>query len=480
MNGQILSVKPNRTMKNSKLVRLLSRLSASEIDGFGAYLRGVHAGEDTPLSFFEYLYSFYPDFEGEGLEKESIAQELGLRTAQSGKRISNLASQVYGWLIDYLAWQKFHSEENKFEYYRMAMEAAREKKLEKEFHHLAGKASEWLDASPASIWLPAQYMRLAHAQYYYTPTKRWKAAMQYLDEATTHLHRFFHTSNLKYFCEMKNRTIALQEDDSRLKKFQSAGAEDFEAGFVLARLYSLCAELLTKDNDENYENFYNAFMSNDKPLGKEDEQVLLKYLINAIARRIPGDEELWMPRAFRLYRYGLARGILIMDGYLTDLAFHNIIHVACGAREMAWAEEFVNAYAEFLVDEGRDSTINLALARIAFERSKFGETLELLNGLVFKSYSFAIQARLLQVRCFYEQGETLAFDSLLKSFDALLSRNKVVNKESTLAAYRNFLKILRMLGSGNHTRQQLEEAIREQEHLVCGAWLKRKVQSLPE
>lgn len=480
VNGIPFSVNQRETMKNTKLARLLRRLSDPEVDEFGAYLRAFYAGEEAPLALFEQLRLFHPNFEAEQLEKSQLAVRLGLRTRQSGKRISNLASQLYGRALDFLAWRKFLAEENKFDYYRLAMEAAREKKLEQEFFQLSCKAEAWLEEAPAGAWRPMQRLRLAHYRYYYTPAQKWQTENRPIEEAAIELQYFSYTAGLKYYCELKSRALAMQEKGGELETYRPAENASIESAFAPARLYALCAQLLDNDTDENYESFYRAFMARAEPLDKEDEHILLGYLINAVARRVPADEKRWAPRAFHLYQHGLERNILITDGYLSDSTFHNIVHLACALQELEWADRFVQTYAGLLVEDGRASTINLALARIAFERSDFDRTLELLMGLEFKNYPFAIQAKLLRVRCYYEKGEGLAFESLLKSYDAFLSRNKVVNKEATLAAFRNFLKILRLMAGGNHSRSQLEQAIGEQDHLVCRHWLEHKVQSLPE
>lgn len=467
-------------MENSKLAELLRTLNPAEMAGFRAYLRAFHANEEAPLSLFAYLEAFFPAFKAKELEKPYIEKALGLPPSAGNKRVSNEGSKLYGWLLDFLAWQKFRLEENKFEYYLMLMKLLQEKKLEKEFRRTAQKASTWLEGQPAATCRPLQRMQLAHQKYYQTLSNKLKPDNEDIGEAATQLQHFYYTSNLKYWCELRSRSLALQEEEPGFERFGHLEAAGIEQDFVLARLYSLCGKLLKDEKDEDFERFYEAFFANEKPLDKEDEHIFLGYMINFAARRLLQEEQPWQKRAFQLYQYGLGKGALITDGYLSDMTFHNIVHVACGLGELGWAKNFAGQYAGSLVEDGRDSTISLALARIEFEQSNFEGTLELLRGLEFKNYAFAIQAKLLQVRCFYETGADLAFDSLIKSYDTFLSRNKVINKEATLAAYRNFLKILKMLAAGNHSRKQIEAAIDECELMVCKSWLKRKLQSLPE
>ena len=466
-------------MENSKLVKLLSVLSASEMDGFGAYLAAFHCGEWAPVALYEYLKPFYPAFRAKELGKGSIEKKLGLPHTKGHKRVSNEASKLYGWLLDFLAWQQFHSEENKFEYYRMALQALREKKQEQAFFSLAKRASAWLDEAPASTWKPLNYMKLAHYKYYSTATRKWKTKQASIGEVANQLQRFFDLAHLKYRCELRSRSKALQEEEPIAENYNPKDLARSEQHAVLVGLYSLCERMLENDTDKNYDNFYNAFIHNEKPLDKEDEHVLLSYLINAVARRLPQDEPRWIWQALKLYQYGLDKGVLITDGYLSDLTFHNIIQLACGVRELTWAKLFVEAYAGFLVEEGRESTIKLAQARIAFEEGDFSGPLELLNELEFKDHSFALQSKVLQVQCFYELKEREALEGFVKSFDNFLLRNKVVNKQVMLKASRNFLKALKML-AGGRPRRKIEAALEKYDHLLCKSWLKRKLQSLPE
>ena len=446
---------------------------------FGAYLKAFHGGEWAPVALYEYLKSFHPTFRAKELEKGRIEKKLGFPYTKGHKRVSNEASKLYSWLLDFLAWQQFRSEENKFEYYLMAMQALREKKQEQAFFSLAKRASAWLDEAPASTWKPLHYMKLAHFKYYSTFTPKWKTEQESIGEAASQLQRFYYLANLKYVCELRSRSRALQEQESIVEKYRLKDPAHSMEHLLVARLYTLCEKMLEHDTDENYHNFYNAFISNKEPLDKEDEHVLLTYLTNAVARRLPRDEPQWIRQALKLYQYGLDKGVLITDGYLSDLTFHNIIQLACGVQELAWAKQFVEAYAGFLVEEGRESTIKLARARIAFEQGDFSVPLELLNELEFKDHSFALQSKVLQVQCFYELKEREALEGFVKSFDNFLLRNKVVNKQVMLKASRNFLKVLKML-AGGRPRRKIEAALEKYDHLVCKSWLKRKVQSLPE
>lgn len=467
-------------MENSKLVRLLRTLSPSEVKGFDAYLRAFHAGEEVPIALFGHLRPFYPAFKAKELDKGRIEQELGLAQTEKHKRVSNEASKLYAWLLNFLAWEKFRSEEHKPERYFMAMEALREKKLEQEFFSLAKRTSAWLDKTPASAWKPLHYMRLAHYKYYYTPTQKWKTDNGGIEEAAAQLHHFFNTANLKYLCELRSRARALQEEKGTVERYKLPDAVHSGQVFMLARLYGLCEKMLEKDDDEHFDDFYKAFESNKAPLGKEDEHVLLTYLMNAIARRLPRDQERWAPQAFRLYQRALEKGLLITDGYLSDLTFHNIIQLACGVHDLPWAEQFIEKYAGFLVEEGRDSTIALARARIAFEQADFEQPLELLSGIEFKDHSFSLQAKLIQVRCFYELEEAEALDSFIKSFGLFLLRNKVVNKQGALKAYQNFLKVLKMMAGPKPSRRKIEAEMEKYDQLVCKSWLKSQLESLPE
>ncbi len=464
----------SKLMEDSKLARLFRTLRKEEVERLDAYLRAFHSGRKVPLALFAHLKALHPRLKGKRMQKQYINDEvLGLPPSPDGKRIANEASKLYGWALDFLAWEKFRANEE--EYQLALMELFKERRLEKDFLSTFKKAWRKIKAQPQSMWQALMAMRLYHSRYYHSPTEKLEADEPSIAYAARYLQQFYQLGRERYLCEEQSR-------HSILNTSPEAEAEEVVVGKELLELYRQASRLISRNEATVFQSLKEQLFEYGHLISDEDALILLSYLVNFVAAMLRKGQNHWLGEAFEIYQYEIDRELLLVDGYVTTSKFHNYVQVACELGKVKEAAGFVDKYAPLVFEPARFSAAQLARARIAFQKGAFEETISLLQDVEFRDDAYTLLSKLLQVRSYYECREdySLALPSFIKSFREYLSRNNNLNA-NTLAGYRNFLNALNMMIA--QRKRSPEEILRwanAQDAIVCKPWLERKLQSLPE
>ena len=183
-------------------------------------------------------------------------------------------------------------------------------------------------------------------------------------------------------------------------------------------------------------------------------------------------------RYFGLIKSMVEQEILLEDGQLPESVFKNFITVSLGAGEYSWTEQFIQRYAGYLPANIRENARMFNLAYVAFYRKDYPKVIEYLRDVEYSDVVYALGAKSMLVRTYYEQGEYLALDSLIDSFRIFLRRNKVISK-NLKREYNNFLNLVKRLATLSPTDKKtiadLRRRIQETSYAMPKNWLLKKI-----
>lgn len=461
-------------MKNSKLIRLLRTFDKKEWKALNDYLIGSYSDHELPLRLFQYLKNFYPSFDDEKLEIEAVTIHLEL-DKKDRKRVSNEASKLTGWVEDFLLIKHLNKKHTSNIRQKLLIDIFADRQLGNLFFQEIEKAKKDLDKD---LVTPFNLVRLLELndQYYYNPlNNKYKLKQVGIPEALEQLNLFCSIMTQRYQCELESRAYILQiPEEERLNSVKS----NKHAFVLLHQLYKDALRLI-QDKEENcYFELKGKVMQYGVQFHSSDHFILLGYLINYTAQLIRKNPKKGLVESFNLYKYGIKKGLLIVGGYITEKRFHNIVNVACELNELKWLEDFLQTFQPELVKEWSDDTIKLAEARIAFEKGNFEQVLQILRKIDLIDYAFKLQAKILQIRCYFELSDKY-WEELhkgIRAFEVLLTRNKVLSIE-ILESCHNFLEIINDLIESTCTKQELEEKIQNKENVIAKTWLEKKIKS---
>ena len=155
-----------------------------------------------------------------------------------------------------------------------------------------------------------------------------------------------------------------------------------------------------------------------------------------------------------------------------------MVTISMWVGEFAWAENFIIEYAPFLPADIRENAKKYSLANIYFRQKKHAQVIDLLQNVEYNDVVYALGAKLILLRTYYETNETLALESLMDSFRIYIRRNKQISKNQK-REYNNFLNFVKKLTALNtydaKAITKFRELVTESSSNMPKKWLLEKI-----
>ena len=184
---------------------------------------------------------------------------------------------------------------------------------------------------------------------------------------------------------------------------------------------------------------------------------------------------------FNLQKKVVQLGILLENEELSEGVFKNMITIGLRVGEFAWTELFIQEYYPYLPIGIRENARTFNLANLYSHQKKHDKVIELLSNVEYSDIVYALGAKLILLRTFYESKENLALDSLIDSFRIFIRRNKQMSK-SLKREYINFItflsKLIIMGGGRTKDANLLRKRIVETQYVISKKWLLEKIDEL--
>jgi len=185
----------------------------------------------------------------------------------------------------------------------------------------------------------------------------------------------------------------------------------------------------------------------------------------------------WFRETFELYKEALHRDLLLDNGTLSRFAYNNIVSVAVRLGEIDWAEDFIHRYKPFLERQYREASFSLNLARVAFMRKDYHAALLNLQRADYKDFINSGNAKILQLKIYYEINETDLLESHLDSMQNYIRRQDSAgyHRENYLNIVRYTRALLRSNPNDVQDTESLRRLIEAEPVLTEKEWLLEKI-----
>lgn len=204
-------------------------------------------------------------------------------------------------------------------------------------------------------------------------------------------------------------------------------------------LYFHCFRFLTDPAAEaHFFKFREILNAHAGSFPADELRTLFLLAINFGVKKINESKPTYLRETLGLYQNALDRDLLLENGLLSRFAYNNIAAIALRVGEVAWAEDFTLRYKPFLEKQHREATFSLNLARVAYACRDFRTALENLQRADYKDLINHLNAKVLQLKIFYETGEFDLLESHLSSLKTFIRR-----QGGTIGYHReNYLNIV--------------------------------------
>lgn len=254
--------------------------------------------------------------------------------------------------------------------------------------------------------------------------------------------------------------------------------ERFEAVPLIRIFRKVIVCFADSENETHFEELLQLLTRSDADLTRSDLRECFFIAQNYCALKINQGKTDFYYRYFLIIKNMVDQDLLLENGQLPESVFKNFITVSLGAGEYDWTEQFIRQYADFLPARIRENARMFNLAYVYFYQKNYDRVIECLRDVEYSDVVYALGAKSMLLRTYYEQGELLALDSLMDSFRIFLRRNKVISK-NLKREYNNFLNLVKRLttitASDKKALADLHRRVSETSYSMPKNWLLKKI-----
>lgn len=482
-------------MHGSKLFQLIKILKREEFKQLKKFLASPFFNTNMQvIALYNYIDSYYPDFENRKLDKEHAFQVVfPMLKKYDSKKIGNVMSKMNTLLYDYMAQLELQQNPIKKRKLRLSAFESRSnydffikeaKKLDMELTKVVPKES--------TFYLEKFLLNLK--VFFHPNTYKHGKIVESLQASMRNLDTYYSLMKLQLSCEMRFREARLAENHPI--KFLNFALKEAKrlSQLTLFKVYLFTFNLIEKGNDKSFQILKSYFLEISEKLPPTDSLMIITQLINHSVKMLNSGEQNYFKESFELYKYGISKGIIFSDEKMTDTTFTNIVMIAIKSNEFDWALEFIGRYNKYLEQEVQTPARVFCLAYVSFNKEEFDETVETILNYNFKQVIYKIRAKMLLLRAIYEQ---FTFDEsqyrlLLyqaQSFEKLVRRNKEKLKLKTIG-YIKFTRLLKQISnykyreyigqrkSNSNSKEVLLSKIQSENGIFLKEWLVEKSEKL--
>lgn len=474
-------------MFSEKLLILLQSLSKYQLNQLRKFLCSPYFNEQEELvKLFELCNQAMRKGQDavEKLDKTSVWQRLFPTQPFDDAQLRRMASELTQLTLRFL--QLEYRENNPVESWLDWQKMLERPELSKHLSSAERQFQRYWEEHPGK----SNHFYLTHFQYHwniFSRSSKTVATADYLEKlwpVDHYLDCHYLTQKLKLYVawlifrgfRATPRTLPLMSGF-----WEYLGDERFR-GEPLIHIYQKVILCLTEpDEEQHFKDLLAHLDQYAAQLAREDLRECYHIAQNYCAFKINQGRMEYYREVFEIFRKIIDQQILLEDGQLAEGVYKNIITASLGVGEFAWAEEFIQTYSGYLPASIRENARTFNLSYLYFHQKKYEKVIELLRNVGYSDVVYALGAKLMLLRTYYESGEYLAMDSLIDSFRIFLRRNKVISKELK-REYNNFINFVKKLSTLNSSNPAAIEAFRQRvvntPSVTTKKWLLEKIEEL--
>jgi len=418
-------------MKQSRLLKMMKTLSQAEMRAYGHFLEGVPFQKTGGVyKLYKYLKKLHPQFEGKAIEKGTIQKKLFSTVSNPKKHLYDNASQLSISLEDFLIKKQLEKNQSSKDF--LLLEVYKERKLDDLFFQkIDGIERNWRTEKKAGIdHLYEQYnlrrMCIIHPNF--AVLNRDKDTTN-LPELLALLDQFYFATKLYWtLSQLTSSNFVIKQRPEKKEYFVQeiidySSNSEFQHIPQISLLGDMAKTLLNQDF-KNYESLRVNFFDNIELYDENERHDLFATLLHCFNQNRQANR---LQELFELNRFAVEHQLMFENGYITVNYFINIVNIACLSGELDWIENFIAEYQQYLNENDRANTVLFCEANLLISRNDYGKALEKLSRITkFQNVFSELQAKCMQLQCYYEMDYDEPFDALIKSSTKFLKSKKTV------------------------------------------------------
>ena len=478
-------------MKNYILIDLLGKLSGRELKHFERFLEANTNKELNDVkSLFNYLKKYHPTFKGREVERKYSASRVFKADTEEKalKKLDNSKLGLRKLLELFLTQEEVKNQKKEHDF--LLLKVLRNRGLDDYFFKKIDRIEkEWLkNPEPGIKHIHDLYrlkeMRLSHPNY--ELGKVIENGQQMLLELCEQYYIMaklywtlcaYNTSNFFENGEM-DLTIPIE---SVLEFINNKELQNPQI-----KLLSEIFKALLSDDFENYWMLKESCLEQLDSYTNDEKYSLIAFLSTIAFKKFQLGNNTFIDEVFQLKCLLVEKNLLVENGYIANDVFIEIVNIACVAKKLEWADDFIDKYVVYIKENERADVRRLTKATLYFTKEDYRQVLDELREINFHNILYRVQARAILLRAYFELGVEYdsLFSDLVKSFNKFLTIKSSTAKSLSASYKENFINFIKFTNTLHRNKDNrafdfntLKEEILACTNLVYRSWLLQKMKS---
>ncbi len=471
-------------MPSKKLMTLLGVFSGADINRFKKYLSSPFFNENEDLiKLFNLLEKQKSTALKENISvKEQLWQALFGEKSYNDGYMRRLLSDLIQLVLDFLSLKAKQKEGIQSQI--ALLSTLSELKLDT---HFAGVLRQVETAAQQVTFRDSAFYfwqyQIEHLQHQRMERSGYKLEhLSNLENADHFLDCYYIIQKLRHYCDvLEYRNFFSLDIQVELPlgfiKWLSQSKYLKEPG--IAAYFDIYQMLSHQDGAFYYYKLKAFLEQNSHYFPDEELRSLYVHLINyCIYKKINIGDISFFKELFDVFKTLLKKEILLRGDVLDPQYYKTIISVGIQIKEFDWVEHFIQSYTAKLPPEEQENALTYNLAKLYFQQKRYQQVIAQLREVEYQNVTYALGAKLMLLKTYYELNEYLALDSLIDSFRIYLYRNKTISKE-VRQQYMNVLRFIKKLATivpGDRSAvEKIGAQINACKNLADKSWILEKV-----
>ncbi len=464
-------------MYSSKLVDVFYALSKPQLRALRKFVQSpYHNKRQDVIALFE-LMDKTPLENRSALKKEKVFAKLFGKEKYNADKMDYVMSFFFKVLEQFLVHQ--NSIEDKTKVQIALMEEYRKLGLSKHFQQAFNLVNKWQEQnSLRDINYHEKAFDIELEQYQFLSLQQ-RDASKNLQELSTKLDFRFLSQKLKNACLLlAHQAVAKQQYNFGLLDavlpYVQASPELLEHP-AIAIYYYYYKAMVEEEGEAYFQQFKTTFLESTAAFETSEVKDLYVFAVNYCIKKSNLGQSEYQHELFDFYVAGLELQILLSDNNdtLSQFTFKNITRLALRLDKIAWTEQFIEQYKDYVDEQYHDTYVHYAYSALYFAQGKYEETMTRLHQVDYNDLFITMDAKILLIRVYYHLEEYDVLESFINSFKVFLRRKDILAYHREL--YKNFIRITQKLihlpPFDKAAKAKLRKEIEDTQKLLEKKWL---------
>ncbi len=424
-------------MNNNLLIQTLEKFNKKELNQLSVYLQSPFINSSEVI-FQVFAYIKKRLIIGQSLNKIDLHQHIfGKQASYNDHKIRLLLSDLLKFIEKFIGQQQKQPLNQQIQLVKFY----RKNDLEKHFNRVQRKALQKLEAQPFrnQAYFAAKNL-LEQEQFELNSSKKRDIPVN-LQELGLNFDIAYFSGKLRQACFLKaqqafyNIEYDFEWVEQILAYIIKKGWQNIPAISLYYNAYQLS---IKPEEQTSFDNLKQQILEYGTLFTSEEIKDIYLLAINFCIKKVNNGERDYAGESLKLYKKGLEIGCFLEKGYLSKFTYANIVAFGIITQDFDWTNIFIQQYKNKLQKNHRKSAYAFNMARLLYFQDKnYDAALNFLQKVSDKDLLNTLNAKILQLRIYWEIKETSLLESHLEAMANFIRRKEVIGYHK-----ENFLNII--------------------------------------